>query len=336
MKHILYYLPLLLVSPFITFNAFATDHYHKLHHHDLTPIGVMGAHTLHQGNWSVSYRYIDMKMEGNRESTNNINEQVIFNRGFMVAPVNMHTRMHMFSAMYGLSDKLTLMTAVPYINKQMAHLHQNGMKFDTGANGFGDVSASFAYKLGNWQHQTLLVGAALSFPTGDINRKDTTPSGVQQLPYSMQLGTGTYDIKPNITFIESFDNWAWGSQFRVTVHLGDNSNGYSFGDKIEFMSWIARQWRENVSTSLRLSFKDQKRIHGNDPELNPNMIPTANAEFTGGKQINLGAGINFYGQHHWLKNQKLAVEVDIPVYQSLNGIQLKTDWKLNLGWQYHF
>jgi hypothetical protein len=37
-----------------------------------------------------------------------------------------------------------------------------------------------------------------------------------------------------------------------------------------------------------------------------------------------------------LGNQRIAVEFDIPVYQNLDGPQLKEQWSVKAGWQWGF
>lgn len=49
------------------------------------PIGVMGDHVHHKGEWMASYRYMNMNMFGNLSGTENIGFENIFQE-YMVAP----------------------------------------------------------------------------------------------------------------------------------------------------------------------------------------------------------------------------------------------------------
>ena len=47
-------------------------------------------------------------------------------------------------------------------------------------------------------------------------------------------------------------------------------------------------------------------------------------------------GLNFYVPHGVLKGNRLSIEGGMPVYQSLAGPNLKTDWLITVGWSYTF
>ena len=78
------------------------------------PIGVMGDHMHENGEWMLSYRYMHMAMGGNRIGTNSITTAETHQQ-FMVSPLDMDMGMHMLGAMYGLTDKLTVMAMVTTI-----------------------------------------------------------------------------------------------------------------------------------------------------------------------------------------------------------------------------
>ena len=66
------------------------------------------------------------------------------------------------------------------------------------------------------------------------------------------------------------------------------------------------------------------------------MIPTADPNRRGGTQLNLGFGVNLYAPEGNLKGSRLAMEFELPIYRSLDGPQLETDWQLTLGLQSSF
>ncbi len=50
------------------------------------------------------------------------------------------------------------------------------------------------------QQREANLGLTLYFPTGSIDERGATPMGPNmQLPYPMQLGSGTYDLEPSFT-----------------------------------------------------------------------------------------------------------------------------------------
>lgn len=126
-------------------SARASGHENHANHsgHDHTrpdshaPIGVMGVHLMRPGEVMLSYRYMSMAMDGNRTGTDSVNTPL---PGYMVSPLSMDMDMHMFTAMYAPSRKLTMMVTLPYASVSMDHLvNMSGANFTTESAGVGDV-----------------------------------------------------------------------------------------------------------------------------------------------------------------------------------------------------
>ncbi len=66
------------------------------------------------------------------------------------------------------------------------------------------------------------------------------------------------------------------------------------------------------------------------------MVPTADPNRRGGERVDLLFGVNFYVPEGSLKGHRLAVRAGLPIYQSLDGPQLETDWQFTIGWQWVF
>ena len=308
------------------------------------PAGVMGEHAHMAGQWMLSYRYTHMDMDGLRDGTGSVSAQeVATDFGYMVAPLEMTMDMHMFGVMYAPTDRLTLMAMAPYVIKSMDHRvvmgPMAGTEFSTQSEGFGDVKLSGVFKLWNKERRTLILNFGVSLPTGSIDEEDNTAASAGedvQLPYPMQLGSGTYDLIPGLTYTDLHEKWSWGAQGLATLRLGENDNDYTLGDRYELTGWVARLLSASWSASLRLKGQDWDDINGSDPDLNPMIVPTADPDAQGGTRVDLSAGLNFIRRGGVLDGHRLAVEVARPVYQDLNGPQLETDWLLTLGWQYAF
>ena len=322
----------LLASTLLMSNAQADHaHHHEHHHHAIdAPIGVMGAHLHETGDWMFSYRHSRMAMEQNREGTNRLSDADVLSR-FMVSPTDMEMEMHMFGAMVGVSDDVTLMAMVPYTIKSMNHVTRAGGRFKTETKGFGDVKAGALVNL--WQEgaSSVHLNATVSLPTGSIKETDLTPLGVARLPYPMQLGSGTVDLMPSLTYLHNQANWSVGSQLATTLRLGRNSEDYSLGNEANFQLWGAYQIADNVSTSLRFDGRIWGDVDGADSNLNPNMVPTARTDLRGGKRVDALVGVDFIIPQ--AEGQRLAIEAGAPIYEKLDGPQLSTDWRLTAGWQ---
>lgn len=306
------------------------------------PIGVMGDHVHRKGDWMLAYRYMNMHMDGNRVGSQRISESEIISpggEGFVVAPTQMDVEMHMLGGMYAFSDRLTAMVMLPYVIKEMDHVTRMGAKFTTESEGIGDVKLAALYQLHDAPTQSLHLNIGLSAPTGAIDEEDDNPrcqmmgNCPAQLPYPMQLGSGTWDPSIGMTWRSSAGAWSGGGQFMATFRLGRNDHEYSQGELFEVTGWLARRLGSRTSVSLRLAAREWTNHDGQDDELavaDSNFIPTAEANLRGGKRVDTGLGLNW----KVTSSHRLALEFLAPVYQSLDGPQLESDGSLLVGWQF--
>lgn len=299
------------------------------------PVGVMGDHTHHAGRFMLSYRYMYMSMDGIRTGTNNVSSRQVL-EDYMMAPLDMDMQMHMFGLMYAATDYLSIMGMVPYIKKSMNHLTRMGERFKTESEGFGDIKLTGLVKVFDNYDQRIHLSAGMSFPTGSIDERDDTPMGSHLLSYPMQLGSGTFDLLPGITYLGQHSNVSWGAQVSGVIRLGENDRDYRLGNRLDATAWGAYDWFNWVSTSARMDWQSWGNVHGADPALDPAMMPGADPDNQGGNRLDLLFGMNFYVPEgpKLIKGQRLAVELGFPIYQDLDGPQLETDWVLWLGWQY--
>ncbi len=325
------------------------------------PLGVMGDHMHKKNEWMVSYRFMRMDMAGNRDGTDSLSPDEIVtstpNRFFgtpgqpptlRVVPTEMTMDMHMFGVMYAPTDWLTIMAMANYLDKEMDHITFQGGTgtnrlgtFTTNSKGWGDTKVSGLFRLYQDKMHHIHLNAGLSLPTGSIDETDTVlaPNNTTpnlRLPYAMQLGTGTFDLHPGITYNGRAKQWTWGAQYSAEIRLEDENNeGYSWGNKHLITSWGAYGWSDSFSTSLRFSASTQDSIDGIDPNIVA-PVQTADPDNFGGDIIDIGLGANYSFTSGMLKGNRLAVEATLPVYRDLNGPQMETDFILIAGWQYAF
>lgn len=324
------------------------------------PIGVMGDHLHQKGEWMLSYRYMRMQMQGNRLDSDGVSpveiatqvENIFFGSPMQpptlrVVPTEMPMDMHMLGLMYAPNNWLTLMAMTMIVRKEMSHItFQGGMgtnqlgTFVTQSNGFGDTRLSALVKLFKKGKHRLHLNAGISIPTGSITQEDQvlTPLDAQpvlRLPYPMQLGSGTFDLLPGITYSGNARRFAWGGQLSGLVRLGENDAAYTFGDQFNWTTWGSYRWANWMSSSIRISGYHTGKIDGLDLRIVA-PVQTANPDFQGGRRFDLSWGINLIGTRGIIQNQRIAFEFDLPVFQHLHGPQLEVDYRLTLGWQYAF
>ncbi len=302
------------------------------------PLGVMGDHLHSKGEFMMSYRYMRMDMEGNLTGSDSISAREIVGTmmqpgQFMVAPTSMPMDMHMLGAMYGLTDKVTLMGMVNIVSNEMDHLIRNGRTFTTESSGLGDTKVSAMVRLVDKPQLKAHWSLGLSIPTGSIDERDDTPAMSNAfLPYPMQLGSGTYDLLPSATVVAHRGLWSYGAQASAEIRTGDNDEGYALGDRYKATAWVAKEVSHSISLSVRLEYVDQDNIDGRNPALNPMMVQTANTNLQSFERLDAGIGLNYLFEN----GHRIALEYSSPVSQSVDGPQMELDSTLTLGWQKAF
>jgi len=301
------------------------------------PLGVMGDHAHEAGEWMLSSRYMRMTMDGNRDGGDRLSPEDVLSR-FLVTPLRMPMDMYMAGGMYAPSDRVTLMGMVPVLaSLAMDHRTRTGVAFATESAGIGDMKLSALVGVAEPGRQRWHLNLGLSIPTGQIDERDDTPAGADVLlPYPMQLGSGTWDLMPGVTWLGQRDHWSWGAQAVSTLRVGTNERDYTLGDRIAATTWGSWLLGDNASMSLRLAVDSWGNIDGADPALNPAMVPTANPDLRAGTRVSTGVGLNLYGRRDAVSGHRLALEFLLPIYQDLHGPQLESDWTVVLGWQKAF
>ena len=317
----------------LTFPLLAQGHTQVTRADDHAPIGIMADHYHGAGEVMFSYRRMDMTMDGLRDGTTELSRQDVL-ADYNVAPQKMRTTMDMFGVMYAPTDRVTLMAMLASIRRKMDLINGMGERFSTSSNGSGDLKLTAIMNpegAGPW-HFHLGVNA----PTGSTREEDDTPMGRMRLPYPMQPGSGTWDLRGGATVLGRGDHGSWGAQVSGVLRTGENELGYRLGNRMEatgWAAWAATQW---LSPSVRIRAEQWGNIAGEDDALNPAMAPTADPDRQGGRRVSLSAGLTLRIPDGPLARHRLALEYGVPVYQELDGPQMQSERVLTAGWQYDF
>jgi hypothetical protein len=156
-----------------------------------------------------------------------------------------------------------------------------------------------------------------------------------RMPYAMQLGSGTFDAKPGITYYGHQGNMGWGAQYAGTFRLGRNSEDYSWGDKHQITAWGSYALSPAINLSARITAETESEIDGIDSEIVA-PVQTANPDNYGGERVSASLGLNTVIRSGALEGHRFALEATLPVYQNLNGPQMERDHMLTFGWQKAF
>ena len=199
----------------------------------------------------------------------------------------------------------------------------------------------------------MTIAPGVSFPTGSIEEKGDTPlPGTEnQLPYTMQLGSGTWDIvlgtgyQGNAPVVGWTGPLRWGAQVLGKIRTGQNSRGYRLGNRLLTSTWLGAAPFLWIEPTLTLESQLWGGIDGHDLDFPGPIFPTpvADPDNFGGNRLTLMGRLTLRAPElpdgafcDFLSNQAFVVEYGRPVYQSLNGPQPEEVSRLTISWSLDF
>jgi len=305
------------------------------------PLGVPFTQTLDVGQWLVAYTYHYTSKEGLRDGSVDFTSANLFAPPFnyTVLPTEMTTQTHQLEALYGWDGDWTVFARLPVHVKDMDNLTSTMATFETSSSGIGDVMLGGARTVGEIDGELIQLHIGLSIPTGSIDERDRDQNGMSQLlPYTMQLGTGTFDLHPGVTYKMQLESWSWGLQGRGRIHIEKNSDDWAVSDGFTFSGWAQTPFNDTTSGSLRVELNSWGDYHGENLELEArqNENPLNDEAFQGGMRIDLLAGLNVDLGRDSQRSQRVVIEGGVPVDEWLDGPQLSVEWLLTVGYQLGF
>jgi hypothetical protein len=356
--------------------AHHVDHAHH-NHGVHAPAGVMFDHMLPKaGDMMVGYRYMYGSQGGTfLNGDNAVNDLAIVNRGCepnpcFVKPTNMNMTMHMLDLMYAPTDWLTLMLMPQFMDMGMNMNRLNGAPADDVANnnvgnprtlsgdplkigehiehhvqnghetgGIGDLGMYALFKVFENGMHHVHATAGFSAPTADVNiqlrRNHQVDGGF--IHYGMQLGSGTWDFKPSLTYAGHLDEFSWGAQANATVRMEEkNKSGYALGDIFQATAWSSYNLTNWLTASVRGVYTLQGSIKGQFNGLINQFGPMDYPGSYGGKYWDVGFGLSAVVPSGDLAGNRVSVEWLQPVQDDVNGYQLERDGTLSATWNVAF
>ena len=312
----------------------------ELYNLDVIQLNVIGGHTHPAHEIMFGYEFMFMDMGGHLSGTRDVSEAEILKQ-FPSASTGMTVEEHMLEIMYAPTNKLTLMAMLPIKHIEMDMVLRDGFHFTEHSQGISDLQIMALYTaLGNVSKgQRLLIDAGMSFPTGSIDEKNTIAGldpSTFKLEYPMQLGSGTYDFRPGLTYLGESKKWAWGAEALTTLRFGRNDNGYRLGNEYNLMGWVGYALTDWFAPSLRVNGRIWGNVHGADPEIDSTFDAEGDPHRQGGRRVDFLMGVNFFVPEGIFKRTRVNVEGGFPIYENLDGPQLSTRWLLSAGLTYSF
>lgn len=338
------------------------QHSHHPEHHQHggqhIPAGVMYGHMLDKaGDFMVGYRLMYSRQSGSmRHGSRRTRDIDIVNLGCSdgrlcrYVPDYMDMRMHMLDIMYAPTSWLNLMLMPQFMDMEMGlrepegrpppvlgeHRHV-GMPHTTG--GVSDTILMSLVKLLDSPGHHLHMGLGFSAPTGRVGlklrRRMRNEGGL--IHFDMQLGSGTWDFLPNLTYLGDAGRWYWGAQLSGTVRMeNQNDSGYRLGNILQTTAWGGVHLTDWLSASVRGVYTSQGRIHGDFNAFNNRIGPMDYPTNQGGQFWDAGFGISATVPKGRFAGNHFAFEWLQPLRDDFNGFQLKRKGMLNASWGYHF
>ncbi len=304
-----------------------------------------GDTAIREKRWHLSYRYatsfFNEYFDGTQSRTY---EEVLWRPGeertdknYPVVPTEIQQEVHGILVGYDVGADLTVRASMPFITQSTDHISivPGYDAFNITSSGIGDIVVMADYVLHRTVNSVFRVAGGVSIPTGSIDEQGDTPrsAGDQQLPYSMQLGSGTWDTPMALIYEKYGQSINWGADVRGTFRLDENDRDYRLGNKFGAGVWLSFQSLGWIDPGIRLDYKWQDMISGEDGELSvpnpqfPYPAPVVNPKAYGGAQVDLALFAQVeLGTEGWFTR----LEYSEPLYLDLNGPQSGEDYHLSI------
>jgi hypothetical protein len=289
-----------------------------------------------ESRWHVSYTYAFSKYSEYYNGTQKLSyDDVLFSPGeeprtpdnYPVVPTKIEQDVHALLLAYDLSDDTTLRLQAPFVAQSTDHISvvPGYDAFTIESEGIGDVIVVADRRLAHSVNSSWRAGIGLSIPTGSIDEEGDTPRapGNQQLPYTMQLGSGTWDLPVLLSYQKAESKLNWGLDADATFRTGTNDRGYRLGNKARFGGWLRTSTIDLFSIGMKLDYVWRDSIHGEDEALSvpnpafPYPAAVVNPDAFGGEQVDLTVFSRIDISPYWYGE----VRYSRPVYLDLNGPQ---------------
>jgi hypothetical protein len=289
--------------------------------------------------WTFALQYKTVEFEGYLDGTDKLSyDQVLWegpsetrtDKNFPVVPSVITQDVTAFALSYEINEDWRVHLSVPHIEQNTDHISivPGYKEFSIRTSGIGDVVVTATQRLLSRPNSNWWLSMGISLPTGSIDEEGDTPRapGNQQLPYTMQLGSGTYDIPLEVSY-HSLGSRDWSTSFSANIRMGENDRGYRLGNNYSLSGRYRFHMLPTLHPFVGIDIQYSDSIHGADKSLlvdSPFPYPASitNPDLYGGTSIGARIGLNWTIADKY----RLAGEFGKPLYQNLNGPQPKQDW----------
>ncbi|MCF6357915.1 MAG: hypothetical protein L3J54_08930 [Draconibacterium sp.] len=236
------------------------------------------------------------------------------------------TQTILLQAIYSFSEKISMNGLFSYVNQKRTVFSQIGLTNITQASGLGDVVLMLQYTPVSNMKRSLPISAGPKLPVGKVDAVD--PEYGLVLSPDMQPGSGSLDGIIGIALQEfhlfNLPGLAFNSSagYRITTSAQrfDGDFDYRFGNETILSMGLQKNFlvkTVGLTPSLFINFRN--RLQDNIDDLQ--------VAGTGGSWVNISPGLSIEPSNYWAIN----ISGELPVYQNLQGTQLTTTYRINVG-----
>jgi hypothetical protein len=295
--------------------------------------------------WHVSYTYAVSDYDEYYIGSSSVTyEDVLFRPGvdartennYPVVPTEITQEVHAIRVGYDLSPATTVRVQLPFVMQSTDHISivPGYDAFNISSEGIGDMAIVADITLSQSLNSIWKAGAGLSVPTGSIDDEGDTPRapGNQQLPYTMQLGSGTWDFPLFLSFRKYEARWDWGMDASYTLRTGSNDRDYRLGNKASVGGWLMWKASSAFKPGVRLDYRWRDDIDGEDASVRvpipgfPYPAPVTNPNTFGGEQLDL----TLFARLPFAEGWYVEAAYSQPLYLDLHGPQSSEKFHFSL------
>ena len=326
--------------------------------HGDPPAGIMFGHMLNKpGDFMVGYRFMLGRSAGSMmHSDYKVSDQAVVDQGCdatlcRFTPDYMNMRMHMLDIMYAPTKWLNVMLMPTFMDMDMnlrelagrppavpgVHEHRGIAGHETGA--VSDTYISSLIKLVDIPGHRIHMNFGLSAPTGkvdiELRRMGQIEGGL--IHFGMQLGSGTWDLIPSLTYLGEKNRWSWGTQMSGVKRMEDkNKSGYRLGDIFSATAWGGFDLTRWLTASIRGAYTLQGAVHRDFDVFSARIGPMDFPNNYGGQFWDIGLGLNIIIPNGKFAGNRFGFEWIQPIRSDFNGYQLDRKSTLSATWSYLF
>ena len=295
-------------------------------------MGITGERALPRATLQLNYRFSRMGAQGLKFGPDPFPELDALDL-YTYVPLDKTVDVHTVGLGFGVTDELTLVASGGWISKSRTAANEDVFFMnETSVVSDLEVDALWqVYGLGAWRAHVQLGVIA---PLGSVEERGDFPDASNvQLPYDMQIGTGSWSLVPAIGGQVMNEAGSVGGLIRGIFPLMDNDRDYRAAVKADLRLWGAYRFSDFVSVSGGVRATATEAIRGGLETLrDPGDLGLAFAS----KRVDLPLGVNLYMASGPLAGHRIGLEAVWTVHEDVDGPTIASDWAFILGWQKDF